>query len=453
MSFVDRVFRSQRVVLPDEVKPASVVVRDGRIADIVAADQPLAGEVIELGDRMLLPGLVDSHVHINEPGRTHWEGFESMTKAAAAGGVTTLVDMPLNCIPSTCSDNALRTKLASTPGKCHVDVGFWGGVVPGNAEDLRGLHEAGVLGFKCFLAPSGVDEFECVSEADLRLAMPILAELGAVLLAHSEAPGPLEAASGVWAEGDSRSHATWLSSRPPAAELEAIGLLIGLCRETGCRVHIVHLATEEALPMLADARAEGLPITVETCPHYLTIAAEDVPNGGTAFKCAPPLRDRANQGGLWRGLLDKTIDLIVTDHSPSPPDIKCLDTGRFDTAWGGIASIQLSLPIVWTAAASRGISMDTVARWMATAPAELAGLSARKGAIEKGRDADLVVFDPDAEWIVEADTLHHRHSITPYNGRRLRGVVQQTYLRGQLASDSAALTSPLGTPLLRTTHD
>ena len=450
MATHDRVFRSQHVVLPGSVEPAAVVVRDGRIHDIVSAERPPEGELIECGDHHLLPGLVDSHVHINEPGRTHWEGFETMTRAAAAGGVTTLVDMPLNCIPSTCSADALRTKLAATAGKCHVDVGFWGGVVPGNSSDLRGLHEAGVLGFKCFLAPSGVDEFECVAEQDLREAMPILAGLGAVLLAHSELPGPLDAASGVWSGADPRSHATWLASRPPAAELEAIEQLIGLSRETGCRVHIVHLATRKALPMLADARREGLPITVETCPHYLTIAAEDVPEGGTAYKCAPPLRDRENQLGLWGGLEDGTIDLVVTDHSPSPPDIKCLDSGRFDQAWGGVASIQLSLPILWTAARERGIGLERIAQWMSTAPAELAGLSARKGAIALGRDADLVVFDPEEPWTIDASALHHRHSITPYDGASVRGLVRRTYLRGNLAASNSRPEPPLGAPLLRT---
>jgi allantoinase len=451
MATPDVIFRSQSVVLPGAIEAAAVVVRQGRVHDVRPVNSVPAGDVIELGDQTLLPGLVDSHVHINEPGRTHWEGFETITRAAAAGGVTTLVDMPLNCIPSTCSADALRTKLASTPGKCHVDVGFWGGVVPGNAAELRGLHEAGVLGFKCFLAPSGVDEFECVGEADLRKAMLILADLGAVLLAHSEVPGPLEAADGVWQGADPRSHATWLASRPPAAELEAIELLIGLSRETGCRVHIVHLATREALPMLANARAEGLPITVETCPHYLTIAAEDVPDGGTAFKCAPPLRERANQDGLWQGLEDGLIDLIATDHSPSPPDIKCLDTGRFDSAWGGIASIQLSLPVVWAAAAQRGIGLDRVVDWMASAPAQLAGISGRKGAIEVGRDADLVVFEPDARWTVDASELHHRHSITPYDGAAVLGRVRQTYLRGELIARDSQPQPPQGSPLLRIT--
>lgn len=448
-----RTFVSENVVLPHGVEPAAVVVRDGRIADIVDRHATPEGDVVDFGGDYLMPGLVDSHVHINEPGRTHWEGFETMTRAAAAGGVTTLVDMPLNCIPSTCTADALRTKLSATAGKLHVDVGFWGGVVPGNAAELRGLYDAGVLGYKCFLAPSGVDEFECVDESDLREAMPILAEMGAVLLAHAEVPGPLEAAAGVWVGGDARSHATWLASRPPAAELEAIDMLIGLSRETGCRVHIVHLAASEAVPMLDAARAEGLPITVETCPHYLVLAAEDVPEGATPYKCAPPLRSRENQERLWDALAGGTIDLVVTDHSPSPPAIKRLDSGRFDEAWGGIASIQLSLPVFWTAAHARGLSLDRVAEWMCTAPARLAGLGGRKGIVAVGADADLVRFDPHTTWTVDASTLHHRHSLTPYDGAALRGFVRETWVRGTRAATNSEPVAPTGRTLLRSLHD
>lgn len=450
----DLLLRGRRVLVDGAFRPATLAVRGGVIASVGAYDAPAAGgaEVVDAGGALVMPGLVDTHVHVNEPGRTEWEGFATATRAAAAGGVTTLVDMPLNSVPATTTVAGLRAKLAAARGRCAVDVGFWGGVVPGNAGELRGLWEAGVLGFKCFLAPSGVDEFGHVSEGDLRAAMPILAELGAPLLVHAELPAPLERAAARCAGMDPRAHASWLASRPPEAETEAVALLVRLCREFGTRVHVVHLAAAGALPLLRAARAEGLPLTAETCPHYLRFAAEDVPDGATALKCAPPLRGRANRDLLWDALAAGEIDLVASDHSPSPPGMKALDAGDFFAAWGGIASLGLGLAVVWTAARERGIAPERLAEWMSAAPARLAGLEARKGALAPGRDADLVVWDPDATFRVGPDALHHRHRLSPYDGAVLSGVVRATYVRGvRVFRDGTfpAAAEPAGRPLLR----
>ena len=446
----DLILRGRRLVVDGEVRPAAVVVRGGVIAAVAGYEEVGGDGVEDVGDALLMPGLVDTHVHVNEPGRTDWEGFETATRAAAAGGVTTLVDMPLNSVPATTSLDGLRAKLDAARGKCRVDVGFWGGVVPGNAAELPRLWDAGVLGFKCFLAPSGVDEFGHVGEADLRAAMPVLAALGAPLLAHAEHPGPLERAVAECARLDPRTHAAWLRSRPPSAEVEAIALLVRLCREFGTGVHIVHLAAAEALPLLRQARDEGLPITVETCPHYLHFAAEDVPDGATAYKCAPPLRGRAHRERLWDALAAGEIDLVASDHSPCPPAMKGLESGDFFAAWGGIASLQIGLPVAWSGARERGIGPERVAEWMSAAPARLAGLERRKGAIATGRDADLVVFDPDEAWTVDPDALHHRHRITPYAGAILFGVVRATYVRGAKVYERGRFpTDPAGQILLR----
>lgn len=421
--------RGQRVVTPEGVRPATLHIRQGRIERVT---QEVSEPALDCGDLVVMPGIVDTHVHVNEPGRTEWEGFETATRAAAAGGITMLVDMPLNSIPATTTREALRAKIAAAQGKTYVDVGFWGGVVPGNTGELSGLVDDGVLGFKAFLVPSGVEEFENVGEADLRAAMPVLAREGAVLLAHAELPGPIQAAANVWQGGNPNEYGRYLRSRPDAAEVEAVELLVRLCRETGCRVHVVHVASEEVLPVLRQARAEGLPITAETCPHYLTFAAEEIPDGALAFKCAPPIRSRANRERLWEALREGLLDLVATDHSPSPPELKA---GDFRGAWGGIASLQLSLPAVWTGARERGFAIENLAEWMCAAPARLAGLGDRKGRIAPGYDADLVIWDPEASFAVDPMKLHHRHKLTPYAGRTLSGVVRRTLLGGETVYD------------------
>jgi len=434
MAMTDLVIRSRRVVLEDGARPATIHIRTGLIVGVSGFDDVPAGfRVDDAGDLAVMPGIVDTHVHINEPGRTGWEGFETATRAAAAGGVTTIVEMPLNSIPATTSVEAFAAKRRAGAGKCFVDVGFWGGVVPGNATELPGLWAAGAFGFKCFLVPSGVAEFAHVTDTDLRAAMPTLASLGAPLLAHAELPGPIDAASARIGTSDPRRYATYLATRPKTAENDAIALLIELCRQYGVRTHIVHLASSDALGMIGEARASGLPLSVETCPHYLTFAAEDIPDGATAFKCAPPVRERDNRERLWAALAEGTIQMIASDHSPSPPGMKHLETGDFLRAWGGISSLQIALPAAWTGASARGCTLDQLAQWMCRAPARLAGL-ARKGTIEEGADADLVIWDPDAEFTVDARRLYHRHPVTPYDGRRLRGVIERTYLRGQVVS-------------------
>ena len=425
---------SQRVVLPDGMRPATLHLEGWRIA---AIEPYTRGAAIDAGEAVIMPGLIDTHVHVNEPGRTEWEGFESATRAAAAGGITTIVDMPLNSIPATTTVDALRAKRNAAAGHCHVDVGFWGGVVPGNVRELEPLAEAGVLGFKCFLSPSGVDEFENVSEFDLRTAMPVLARLGLPLLAHAEWPGLLTEPD---PRQDPRRYSTWLNTRPMEAEHTAIDLLMRLSAHTRARVHIVHLASAGALPSIGDARQAGVQVTVETCPHYLTFCAEEIADGDTALKCAPPIRGRDHRERLWDALRHGAIDLVATDHSPAPPSLKHLEDGNFIEAWGGIASLQVSLPAVWTEAARRGVPIERVAEWMSAAPARLAGLAHRKGAIRVGYDADLIVFDPDREQTVDATHLYHRHPVTPYDGARLRGAVRLTLLSGELIYDGHAST-------------
>ena len=393
-------------------------------------EEPSGLPVMDVGEHVVLPGVVDCHAHVNEPGRTEWEGFETATRAAAAGGITTLVDMPLNSIPATTTEEALRLKAAQAEGRCFVDHAFWGGVVPDNGGELERLVEAGAMGFKCFLVPSGVDEFPHVDRAVLERVMPVLARLGVPLLVHAElADGEAPP------EGEVRSYRGYLASRPRRWEDEAIRMMLELCRETGCRVHIVHLSSADALPDIARARWERLPFSVETCPHYLTFAAEEIADGATHFKCAPPIREAENRERLWRGLAEGYIGQVVSDHSPCTPALKRLREGDFGLAWGGIASLQFSLPAVWTGARARGLGLADVVRWMCQAPAELAGLEGVKGAIAPGHDADLVVFDPEATFTVESSRVLHRHSLTPYEGRTLSGRVEMTFLRGQRIYD------------------
>ncbi|MGB7921814.1 MAG: allantoinase AllB [Pyrinomonadaceae bacterium] len=434
MNAPELVIRASRVVKPDGIGAAAIHIRAGRIVAVAAFDDaPHGCPLVEVDDdALLMPGLVDTHVHINEPGRTDWEGFTTATRAAAAGGVTTLVEMPLNSIPATTTLDGLETKRKAATGKCHVDVGFWGGVVPGNIAELPRMFDRGVFGFKCFLVPSGVDEFPHVTEDDLRAAMPELARMGALLIVHAETPAPIEAAlaGGASTGIDPRRYTTFLNSRPKAAEDEAVALMIRLCRETRARVHIVHHSSSSSLPSLRAAHTEGLPLTAETCPHYLTFAAEDVPDGATEFKCCPPVRERENREQLWAALDEGVIEMVVSDHSPCPPEMKLKDTGDFMQAWGGINSLQLRLPVMWSAARERGYDVERLVQWMAAAPARLVGLDGRKGELRAGCDADIVVFRPEAQFKVEPAMLLNRHKLTPYAGRSLRGVVETTYLRG-----------------------
>ena len=424
---VDLALRSRRVITPEAERASAVLVRDGRIVALVEPDAiPLGTLVEDLGDAVLMPGLVDSHVHVNEPGRTEWEGFETATRAAAAGGVTTLVDMPLNSSPVTTTRDALERKRDAAAGRARVDCAFWGGLVPGNTAELARLLDAGACGAKAFLAHSGIDEFPAAGEDDLRAALPILADRGKPLLVHAELATDLGQPG-----DDPRRYATYLASRPPSWEREAVALLLRLCRELRAPIHVVHLSAAAAARLVAEARREGLPLTAETCPHYLAVAAEEVPDGRTEFKCAPPVRERANRDALWDALLAGTIGLVVSDHSPCLPALKQLERGDFMAAWGGIASLQLALPVVWTEARRRGVGLGRLVSWMAEAPARLAGLAACKGRIAPGYDADLVAFDPDAKFEVERARIQHRHTLTPYEGRMLHGVVRKTWLRGR----------------------
>jgi allantoinase len=425
-------FISQRVVTPQGVEPGAVLVEDGRIRSVTPiTDVPTGARIQDFGDAAILPGLVDSHVHLNEPGRTEWEGFETGTHAAAAGGYTLLVDMPLNCLPATTTVAALAAKRETARGKCRVDWTAWGGVVSDNQLEIEAMAAAGVRGFKCFLIHPGIDGFMMVSEQELRAALPHVARTGLPLLVHAELPGPVDAATAMLNDADWKSYATYLESRPDEAELSAIRLLISLCSEYRFRLHIVHLSTCEGLDLLRAARANVLPVSVETCPHYLHFASETIGNGATLCKCAPPIRSHANRESLWQGLRDGVIDLVATDHSPCPPAMKKLDDGNFRTAWGGIASLPVALPVMWTGASARGFTLPDIARWMAEGPARLAGCDARKGRIAAGYDADFCIFEPDTEFVVTKEQLHQRHPLSPYVGEKLRGVVKATYLRGK----------------------
>ena len=426
--------RSRRVVLPEGVKAASVRVRGGRVVGVEAWDVDALGAAVEdVGDLVLMPGLVDTHVHVNEPGRTEWEGFATATRAAAAGGVTTLADMPLNASPPTTTLAAFEAKAAATEGKLAVDVALTGGVVPGNAAELRALVRAGCVAFKCFLVHSGVDDFPHVGEEELRAAMAVLGEAGVPLLVHAELKGPIDAALRQQGNLDARElrrYLSWLESRPRAAENEAVDLVVRTSAATGASAHVVHLSSADALLAIRAAQDRGARVSAETCPHYLTFASEDVPDGATEYKCAPPIRERENRERLWSALREGVVAQVVTDHSPSPAALKCVDSGDFSRAWGGIASLELGLSATWTEARARGFGVESIAQWMCAAPARLAGLSASKGAIAPGRDADFVVWDPEGERVIDAARLEQRHKLTPYAGRSLRGVVHATYVRG-----------------------
>jgi allantoinase len=406
-------------------------------------DVPSGCDLVEADpNSIVMPGLVDTHVHVNEPGRTDWEGFATATRAAVAGGVTTIVDMPLNSIPATTTLAGLKAKLEAASAKCSADVAFWGGIVPGNTSEIAELWEAGVVGFKCFLVHSGVDEFPNVTEKDLRAAMPELARLGATLIVHAELPGPIEAACGRTSAGKiERTYDAFLRTRPRAAENEAVELMIRLSRETGCRIHIVHHSSADALPMLREAKASGVAITAETCPHYLHFAAEEIRDGATEFKCCPPIRERENREQLWGALRDGTIDMVVSDHSPCPTEMKLGEQGDFTKAWGGISSLQLRLPVMWTEASARGFTINQLTEWLCAAPARQVGLQSRKGSIAVGGDADIVIWNPDREFQVSQSVIHHRHKLTPYAGEVLHGVIEKTFLRGQMVYDGGEFVS------------
>ncbi|MEA5453910.1 allantoinase AllB [Sinomonas sp. JGH33] len=423
----DLVIRGQRVLTTAGIVPREVGIIDGRIVALEPFGNNLSGrEVIELvDDETLIPGLVDSHVHVNEPGRTEWEGFASATKAAAAGGVTTIIDMPLNSIPPTTNVDALKLKRASAETQSFVDVGFWGGAIPGNTGDLRALHDEGVFGFKCFLLHSGVDEFPHLEVDELEKDLAEIASFDGLMIVHAEDSRAIDRAPNP--EGD--IYESFLHSRPRGAENVAIAEVIERARWTGARAHILHLSSSDALPMIASAKRDGVKLTVETCPHYLTLLAEEIPNGATAFKCCPPIREASNRELLWKGLEDGTIDCIVSDHSPSTIDLKDLKNGDFGVAWGGVASLQLGLPIIWTEARRRGIPLERVVEWMGSKPAELARLQ-RKGTLAPGYDADLAIFAADDAFVVDADKLYHKNHITPYQGKTLSGVVRRTFVRG-----------------------
>ena len=426
MDEVDLVVRARRAVIGGVEVAACVAVRGERIAAITPYDDPPpAARTVDLADdEVLLPGLVDTHVHVNEPGRTEWEGFATATKAAAAGGVTTIVDMPLNSVPPTTTVENLEVKRAAAEGQVRVDVGFWGGAVPGNVPDLAPLHRAGVFGFKCFLLDSGVEEFGALTAEGFSEAMRETAGIGALMIVHAEI-GPLLDESAL----DGRHYAGFLASRPRAAEDAAIALVIEQAEATGGRAHVVHLSSSDAVPALRAARAAGIDVSVETCPHYLTFDAEHISDGATELKCCPPIREAENREALWRALAAGDIDLVVSDHSPCTVDLKEQGGGDFGVAWGGIASVQLGLPAVWTGARAHGHGLAEVVRWMATAPADRVGLG-HKGRIEVGADADLVRFAPDEAFTVDVAALHHRNPVSAYAGRRLDGVVRETWLRG-----------------------
>ncbi|MFD9353544.1 allantoinase AllB [Streptomyces sp. NPDC060031] len=440
---VELVLRSTRVITPEGTRAASVAVTGGKIAAVLPyeAEVPAGARLEDLGDDVLLPGLVDTHVHVNDPGRTEWEGFWTATRAAAAGGITTILDMPLNSLPPTTTTDNLRVKQEVARAKAHVDIGFWGGALPDNVKDLRPLHDAGVFGFKCFLSPSGVEEFPELDQDQLAASLAEITGFGGLMIVHAEDPHHLESAP----QNPGPKYADFLASRPKDAENTAIQNLIDQARRLHARVHVLHLSSCDALPLIAAAKAEGVKITVESCPHFLTLTAEEVPDGATEFKCCPPIREAANQDLLWDALADGTIDCIVSDHSPSTADLK---TGDFATAWGGISSLQLGLPAIWTEAKERGRSLEEVVRWMSAAPAALAGL-AQKGAIEAGRDADFAVLAPEETFTVDPAELHHRNQVTAYAGKTLHGVVKSTWLRGTQIADHGTPTEPTGRLLER----
>lgn len=422
----DLIIKGNNILTPDGLRPAVVVVRDGSIYSVSETLPENAVTIVDIGNSILMPGIIDPHVHINEPGRTDWEGFETATKAAVAGGVTTLIDMPLNASPVTTSVKALEEKIQAATPQLHCNCGYWGGIIPGNTHEIEGLVHKGVTGFKAFLTHSGIEDFPNVTAADLEMAMPIIARHQLPLLVHCELMPDLQYPL----QDNKRSYRQYMASRPSLWEQAAIALMIHLCELYRCQVHIVHLSAAAAIETIRVAKQKGLPLTVETGQHYLYFNAEEIPDGNTSFKCAPPIRERENNAQLWDALKAGIIDFVATDHSPCPPELKQLETGDFTQAWGGIASLQLALPALWTAGKDRGITIPQIARWLCENPAILTGLQHKKGKIAEGYDADLVVWDPEKSFTVNAEDLYHKHKLTPYLNERLFGVVEQTYLKG-----------------------
>lgn len=427
---IDAVILSNRTITPDGIKKAVVLIKDGRITDVVSELPEGDFPVTDVGEHVLMPGIIDPHVHINEPGRTDWEGFDTATKAAIAGGITTLVEMPLNASPVTTTAKAFEEKIKATEGKLHTNCGFWGGVIPENQKDIEPLIERGVLGFKAFLTDSGIDEFPNVTEEDLRKVMPIIAKYSLPLLVHCELSNEQQPVT----SNQQRLYSNYLASRPKKWEDDAIALMIQLCEEYNCRTHIVHLSSADSIEQIVRAKQKGLPLTVETCQHYLYFCAEEIKDGRTEFKCAPPIREKANNKKLWRALKDGIIDFVATDHSPAPPEMKELISGDFMKAWGGISSIQFALPVLWTAAKKHDCDLNDIAKWLCEKPALLPQLKT-KGKIAKGYDADFVVWNPERSFTVTKDMIHHKHKITPYLNEELFGTVEQTWLHGEKVFD------------------
>ncbi len=445
----DKAIYSRRVVLPNSIKEATIFIKNAKIVKITEGGI-FNGENIEnVGDAVVMAGLIDPHVHINEPGRTEWEGFDTATRAAAAGGVTSMIEMPLNASPVTTTKAAFDLKIQATEGKLHVNCGFYGGLVPDNFDDLADLMRSGVFGIKCFLTHSGIDEFPNVTESDLRKAMPLIAEFGLPILAHCEIDSPLT--KQIFFQKHPTNYLAYLHSRPKTWENRAIELMLRLCEETNCRTHIVHLSSADLILKLKNAK-KRLPLTVETTPQYLYFAAEDIPDGQTVYKCAPPIRERANNEKLWAALADGTLDFVGSDHSPAPPNLKEITSGNLAKAWGGIAGLQFTLPVVWTAAQQHGLEITDIAKILSENPAQFLGLS-EKGQIKEGFDADLVVWHPEKTFTVAEKDIQHRHKITPYLGEILRGAVLQTYVAGHLVFDNGQFVNvQKGRLLLSSTH-
>lgn len=439
--------RSQRVLCGNGIHPALILIREGKICKVLPdtnLNVEAESEVLDVGNMLVMPGVVDCHVHVNEPGRTTWEGYWTATRAAAAGGVTTIVDMPLNSIPPTTTLSNFQEKMKAATGQCFVDTAFWGGVIPDNQLEIQPMIQAGVAGFKCFLIHSGVDEFPHVTDADLHAAMKQLQGTGSVLLFHAERE--VQQPSGE--DGDPSDYSTFLKSRPDIMELEAIKTVIELCQQYQVRCHIVHLSSAQPLEIINAARQAGAPLTVETTHHYLTLSAEDVPPKATQYKCCPPIRDRANQEKLWSALKAEQIDMVVSDHSPCTPDLKKLESGDFIEAWGGISSLQFGLPLFWTFASQKGFSLTDVVRILCQKPAQLCCLDKQKGSLIPGYDADLVIWDPEKEFEVQEENIHHKNKLTPYIGFKLRGEVHATIVRGRIVYKQGSFSQPLGKHLL-----